>query len=417
MKQAVRELEEADLFDIPLDELDPAQPALFAADRHWRYFDRLRAEDPVHFTRSSEYGPYWSVTRYHDIVEIDSNHEVFSSDAYLGGVTIGGLQGTQSLPMFIAMDPPEHGRLRKTVTPIVSSQSLREFGPLIRQRVGVILDELPIGEPFDWVERVSTKLTSQMLATLFDYPLERCADLVRWSDVATAVPGHGVIDSAEQYEAEMSACFAAFEDLWQERVRRPPKGDLVSMLAHGAATAAMDPRTFYGNMVLLMVGGNDTTRNTITGSVLALDGLPNAYLRLRYNPQLLPNMVSECVRWQTPLAHMRRTALQNIEFRGKRIRKGDQVVMWYVSGNRDERAIEEPYEFRIDRAKPRQHLAFGFGVHRCVGNRLAELQLQILWEEILRRFPRVEPIGAPARVHSCFIRGYRSLMVRIPGRL
>jgi cytochrome P450 len=174
---------------------------------------------------------------------------------------------------------------------------------------------------------------------------------------------------------------------------------------------------YLGNVILLTIGGNDTTRNTISGSVYALNRFPDQYDKLRANPALIPSMVSETIRWQTPLAHMRRTAREDIEFGGKKIRTGDLVVMWYVSGNRDDDVIERPNDYVIDREKARQHLSFGFGIHRCVGNRLAELQLRVIWEEILKRFPEIEVLEEPKRTYSTFVRGYESMPVIIPRRL
>ncbi len=404
----------------PLEALSPAQPALFQADAMWPIFERLRKEDPVHYTAESDYGPYWSITKYNDIMAIDTNHQVFSSEAALGGITIAG-QGADSqlglLPMFIAMDPPKHDVQRKIVSPAVSPANLQILGPLIRERAGKILDGLPIGETFDWVDKVSMELTAMTLATLFDIPQEDRRRLTRWSDVVTAVPGHGVVDTMEQKMEEMKEYFGYFTKIWNDRVNAEPKGDLISMLAHNPATRNMEPREYHGNVILLTVGGNDTTRNTISGSVLALNQNPDQYAKLRANPALIPSMVSETIRWQTPLAHMRRTALQDIEFQGKQIKKGDKVVMWYVSGNRDDEVIDNPNAYIIDRERPRTHISFGFGIHRCVGNRLAELQLTIIWEEILKRFPNIEVVGEPKRVFSSFVKGYESLPVRIPARL
>ena len=403
----------AEAYALPLAELNPARPEQFQNDTMWPYFERLRAEDPVHYTAESNYGPYWSITKYNDIMAVDTNHAVFSSE---GGITIASQDGEQGpLPMFIAMDPPKHDEQRKTVNPAVSPFNLARLEPLIRERAAKILDSLPIGEEFDWVDKVSMELTAMTLATLFDMPQEDRRKLTYWSDVVTAVPGQGLIDTLEQKFAIFTEYHAYFTELWNQRVNAEPGNDLISMLAHGPATRNMSPREYFGNIVLLTVGGNDTTRNTITGSVLALNQNPDQYAKLRANPELITSMVSETIRWQTPLPHMRRIATQDIEFQGKQIRKGDKVVMWYVSGNRDDTVIERPNDYIIDRARPRQHLSFGFGIHRCVGNRLAELQLKILWEEILLRFPRIQVVGAPQRTLSNFVRGYTHLPVVIPG--
>ena len=405
----------AEAYALPLAELNPARPEQFQNDTMWPYFERLRAEDPVHYTAESNYGPYWSITKYNDIMAVDTNHTVFSSE---GGITIASQDGEQGpLPMFIAMDPPKHDEQRKTVNPAVSPFNLARLEPLIRERAAKILDSLPIGEEFDWVDKVSMELTAMTLATLFDMPQEDRRKLTYWSDVVTAVPGQGLIDTLEQKFAIFTEYHAYFTELWNQRVNAEPGNDLISMLAHGPATRNMSPREYFGNIVLLTFGGNDTTRNTITGSVLALNQNPDQYAKLRANPELITSMVSETIRWQTPLTHMRRTALADYELGGKQIRKGDKVVMWYVSGNRDDTVIERPNDYIIDRARPRQHLSFGFGIHRCVGNRLAELQLTIIWQEILKRFPTIQVVAEPKRVFSTFVKGYESMRVIIPTRV
>jgi cytochrome P450 len=408
----------AKAYATPLERFDVADPGLFQTDTHWPWFERLRKEDPVHYCAESEHGPYWSVTRYEDIMTVDTSHGAFSSDSRFGGITIRNFDEDFVLPMFIAMDPPKHDVQRKTVSPIVSPVNLAALEGTIRERVGLILDGLPIGETFDWVDRVSIELTTQMLATLFDFPWEERRKLTRWSDVSTAVPGGGIVESEEARRAELLECLAYFTDLWNQRVNSTePGNDLISMLAHGEATRNMPPMEYLGNIILLIVGGNDTTRNSITGGLLALSQNPDQEAKLRADPSLIPNMVSEIIRWQTPLAYMRRTAVRDFELAGKTIKTGDKVVMWYVSGNRDETAIENPNAFLIDRPQARRHLSFGFGIHRCVGNRLAELQLKIIWEEILKRFPKIEVMGEPRRVFSSFVKGYESLPVRIPTRL
>jgi cytochrome P450 len=402
----------AEAYSMALSDLDMSLGERFRDDTIWPFFERLRQEDPVHYCAESEFGPYWSVTRYADILTVDTTHQVFSSE---GGITIANPRDEFPLPMFIAMDPPKHDAQRKVVSPIVSPANLAALENIIRERTCAIFDALPIGETFDWVDRVSIELTTQMLATLFDFPWEDRRKLTRWSDVATASEKSGLIESEEARQAELLECAAYFTRLWNERVNAEPGRDLISMMAHADATRDMGPMEYLGNLLLLIVGGNDTTRNSITGGLLALNQNPGEYRKLRDNPALIASMVPEIIRWQTPLAHMRRIALEDYELNGKLIRKGDKVLMWYVSGNRDETAIENADQFIIDRPRPRQHLSFGFGIHRCVGNRLAEMQLRIVWEEILKRWDFIEVVGEPRRVFSSFVKGYETLPVRIPG--
>jgi cytochrome P450 len=395
----------------PLDEIDVSLASRFETDTMWPFFERLRAEDPVHYTAQSEVGPYWSVTRYRDIVEVEANHEVFSSE---GSISIYEQADDFHMPMFIAMDPPRHDAQRKTISPIVSTANLHRLEPIIRERAGKILDELPIGEPFDWVDRVSIELTSQMLATLFGFPFEERRKLVWWSDITTTDMSETM--TVEEARAELIGCAMYFQDLWNKAKEAPPTMDLISMLAHGESTREMPFMEFLGNLLLLIVGGNDTTRNSISGGLLALNRYPEAYDRLRADPAVMTSMIPEIIRWQTPVAHMRRTATADIAFHGKTIRKGDKVVMWYVSGNRDDTAIATPNDFVIDRPRAREHLSFGFGIHRCVGNRLAEMQLRVVWEEIMKRFPAIEVVGEPVRLKSCFLRAIRRMDVVIPAR-
>jgi len=253
-----------------------------------------------------------------------------------------------------------------------------------------------------------------MLATLFDFPFEDRRKLTRWSDVATADEESGIVGSEDERRAELIECLEYFTRLWNERVNSEAVGsDLISMLAHGESTKNMDPMEYLGNLILLIVGGNDTTRNSITGGVKFLNENPAEYDKLRADPSLIPNMVAEIIRYQTPLAYMRRTATQDTELGGKKISAGDKILMWYVSGNRDSSVIDRADDFIIDRPKARQHLSFGFGIHRCMGNRLAEMQLRILWEEILVRFEQVEVVGQEEMVNSSFVKGYAHLPVKL----
>ena len=413
-KAAVQRLAREEAYSTPLKDFHPGAPRLFQDDTLWPWFERLRKEEPVHYCTNAPIEPYWSVVKYNDIMLIATSHGTFSSDAKLGGILIRDAAPGYNWPSFIAMDQPRHSAQRKTVSPMFTPTHLDELAVMIRQRSAKVLDSLPRNETFNFVEKVSIELTTQMLATLFDFPFEERRKLTRWSDVSTALSKSGIVDSPEQRRQEMDECREYFARLWNERVNAEPRNDLLSMMAHSQATRYMDGDNLMGNIILLVVGGNDTTRNTMSGSVLALNENPDQYEKLRANPALIDSMVPEVIRWQTPLAHMRRTALVDTEFGGKKIKKGDRVVMWYVSGNRDEEVIDRPNEFIIDRPRPRTHLSFGFGIHRCVGMRLAELQLRIVWEEILKRFERIEVVGPPKRLYSSFVRGIESLPVRIP---
>lgn len=399
-----------DAWSADLAALDMSRPERFRDDAIWPFFERLRREAPVHYCPDSLNGPFWSVTRFNDIMHVETNHQLFSSEP---AITLFDPEEDFPLPMFIAMDPPKHDVQRKTVSPIVAPGNLATLEPIIRERAAGLLDAIPRGEVFNWVDKISIELTTQMLATLFDFPWEDRRKLTRWSDVATAAPGAGIVESDEQRRAELVECLAYFSELWNRRAKEPPKPDLISMLAHGENTRNMAPQEYLGNLILLIVGGNDTTRNSITGSLYALSKWPEQFAKLRANPALIPALVSETIRWQTPLAYMRRTALQDTELGGKTISKGDKLAMWYISGNRDEEVIADPNNFNIERENVRHHLSFGFGIHRCVGNRLGEMQLRIVWEEILKRFDRIEIMGEPKRVLSSFVHGYETLPVRI----
>ena len=396
-------------YSLPIEAINPIDPELFRSDALWPYFERLRKEDPVHYARDERYGPYWSVTRYDDIVAVDTDHQTFSAEP---SIMIGDPDANFTLRMFVAMDPPRHDVQRRIVSPAFAPQNLMNLEPIIRRRAAEILDGIAIGEELDWVDKVSIELTTMTLAVLLDFPWEDRRKLTRWSDVTTATFESGVVASPMQRRAELLECLDYFQRLRSERAVRPG-GDLISLLAHGESTRNMDRMEFLGNLMLLIVGGNDTTRNAISGSVVALNENPQQYAKLRADPGLIPSMVSETIRWQTPIAYVRRTATRDATLRGKSISKGDKVVMWYVSGNRDEAAIPDPDRYDIERPQVRRHLSFGNGIHRCLGSRLAELQLRIIWEEILKRFSNIELTGEPRRVFSSFIRGYEFLPVRI----
>ena len=401
--------------ETPISEIDVSDPRLYADDTWGPLFARLRREAPVHYCYKSAYGPYWSVTRYDDIMAVELDHAAFSSSSEHGGIQIADPPPGAQYVNFIRMDPPRHTAQRKTVAPIATPTHIAKLEGLIRERTAKVLDGLPRNETFDWVDKVSIELTTMMLATLFDFPWEDRRLLPYWSDVAVAnldAPDSPV-KTQEERVAELTRMGQYFAKLFEERARKPPRVDLISMMVHSEAMLTQPQHEFIGNLGLLIVGGNDTTRNTMTGGLLALHENPGEWAKLRANPNLVPSLVHETIRFQTPVIHMRRTATRDTKLGGLAIRKGDKVVMWYVSGNRDESAIPEPDRFVVDRDRPRAHLSYGAGIHRCVGERLADLQLRVLWEEIVRRGMQIEVVGRPVRVYSNFLRGFRSMLVRI----
>ena len=402
---------------VPLDQIDPSDPQIYYDDVWQPYFERLRREAPVHRVQDSPYGPYWAVTKYRDIVQVEVNHKVFSSSDEVGGIQIQDAPKGMERTSFIRMDPPEHDEQRREVSGTVNPVTLAKMETLIRERTNMVLDRLPRNEPFNWVEHVSIELTSMMLATLFDYPIEDKARLIRWSDTFICdinAPDAPVRTEEARFAEQMK--FAEYmNEFWEDRAKKPKSFDVISIMAHGEATKRMTLRERMGILILFLVGGNDTTRNSMTGGLLGLSQFPDQFAKLRANPELVNSLVPEIVRWQTPVIHMRRTSTADAEIGGKPIKAGDKVVIWYISGNRDEDAIENPNQFIVDRRRPREHMSFGFGIHRCLGNRLAEMQLKILWEEVLKRDLQIEVLDKPVYAYSNFLHAIRSLPVRIAG--
>ena len=407
--------------DLPIEQIDVSQHRLFETAEVLPVFARLRREAPVHYCPKSQFGPYWSITRHEDIMRVDTDPVAFSSAIQNGGVSIDdrlmrATKGDFRFEGFIAKDPPAHGRYRKAVQPIVSAESLQNLRSLIQERTDRILDELPVGERFDWVERVSVKLTTMMMATLFDVPLADAPKLAYWSDITGAIEGADGFVSYEHRTEQLMKCLDYFSALFKERAAAPPKFDLISMLAHDPDTCNLQPMDFLGQVLLLIVGSNDTTRNSMSASINCLNLFPDEFRKMWADPGLIDAMVKEVVRWQTPIAHQRRTAVKDVVMRDQTIRAGDKVVMWYYSGNRDETVFPNPDRVRFDRANINHHLSFGFGIHRCMGMRVAELQLRILWQAILERFEAIELVAAPKRIRSISRNGYKEMMVRVTPR-
>ena len=407
--------------NIPLDEINPARPELYTDENVLELFKRLREKDPVHFFDDPTFGPMWSITRYEDCIAIDTDHKRFSSSDQFGGIQIDDnivrppVEGIE-ISAFITKDQPDHAPIRKSVQPIASPPALDSFKETIAQRTNDILDSLPEGEEFNWVDTVSIELTTQMLATLFDFPFEDRHLLTYWSDITTSSEGSDHFPGHEKRVEGLMECLAYFTKLRESRANGAPNFDLVSMLARDPNTKDMDPMNFLGNLILLIVGGNDTTRNSMSASINAWNQFPDEFAKLWEDPTLIDTMVAEVIRWQTPLSHMRRTALEDVEMHGKTIKKGDKVVMWYYSGNHDEDVFKDARTVKFDRPNGKSHLSFGFGIHRCMGLRVAELQLRILWQQIIEKFEKIEIVKDPVRVSSHFVNGYSEMIVKVTRR-
>ena len=404
----------------PLPELDLTSRDVSRADLYtkdlWRVpFAEMRENAPINKVTGSAYGDYWNICSHKAIQHVEALPDIFSSDVKQGGITISDpdFESDFQLPMFIAMDRPKHTGQRRTVAPAFTPSQMKEMEDEIRMRTAEVLDSLPWGEEFDWVDKVSIELTTGMLAILFGFPWEDRRLLTYWSDWAGDVELSLAPELDEQRRAILYEMGAYFQNLWNERVNAEPTPDLISMMIHSEHMKDMDQMEFMGNLVLLIVGGNDTTRNTMSGVVWGLDKFPDERKKLQENPELASNAVQEIIRWQTPLAHMRRTALEDTDLFGHQIKKGDKLIMWYISANRDEEVFENPDKLIVDRENARRHLAFGYGIHRCVGARLAELQIRILLEEMHKRRMQVNPTGEHERVHACFVHGFRKMQVNL----
>ena len=401
----------------PLNPFDVSQDALYVEDTWREPFARLRAEMPISWREESPFGSYWSVVTHDLVQEVELRHDVFSSRWDMGNITIADAVNGEGFPNFIAQDQPIHTAQRRVIAPAFSPSQMLKLDAAVKARTKELMDGLPIGETFDWVERVSIPQTLGMLCILFDMPFDEWRDIKRWSDWASGVSAENLTDEYRtEFLVQMGEMLGRFDRELEDRRGKPPSDDLLSRMVHSEAMGNMEPMERIANIALLIVGGNDTTRNSMSALVEAFDKYPEQFDRLRADPSLIPNAAQEIIRWQSPVTHMRRTALEDTQLGGQTIRKGEKVVMWYISANRDEKMFPDAERFDVGRENARRHLSFGHGIHRCVGAKLAESQIATVIAEMVSRNIRVVPQGAPERLASPFLHGFTAMPVRIEPR-
>lgn len=395
--------------------VDLKNPDLYLDGPPHEVFARLRRECPVYWNAESDGPGFWAITKYHDIAQISRNPALYASARKRGGHRIQNEEDVSSrdaAASMISMDPPEHTHYRRMLSPALSAPKLAGMEPRIRQRVRDILDRVADLDTCEFVSSVAAELPIQVLAELLGVPQEDRCRLFEWSDAVIGEDDPELRASPEHIdrcEAEM----AEYALRLRERRRAEPGDDLVSMLAHARVDGRpMSDERFLSAFALMVVAGNETTRNAIAGGVLALTEHPDQRRLLVERPQLIARAVDEIIRWVSPVHHMRRTATGESTIRGERIREGDKIVLWYPSANRDEEVFLDPFRFDVTRAGP-PHLAFGIGPHFCLGSRLAELELRVLLEELLPRCPEIDVCGPIARLRSNFINGIKRMPVRL----
>ncbi len=397
-----------------INPVDVSANALYVDDTWRAPFARLRAEAPVSWREESPFGAYWSVATHALVQEVEVHPEIYSSRWDLGNITIADSVGGSEFPNFIAQDPPIHTAQRKVIAPAFSPSQIVKLEAQVRARTTELFAGLPRGETFDWVERISIPLTLGMLCILFDMPFDEWRDIKRWSDYASGVSADNLNDEYRaEFLTQMTQMLGRFDRELEARRALPPSDDLLSRMVHSEAMGHMDAMERIANIALLIVGGNDTTRNSMSALVEAFDRYPEQLERLRADPALIPNAAQEIIRWQSPVTHMRRTVLSDTELGGQTIKAGEKVVLWYISANRDEGVFPAAEHFDVGRDNARRHLGFGHGIHRCVGARLAEVQLAAVIGEMVRSGARFVPQGLPTRLASPFLHGFTAMPVQI----
>ena len=397
---------------------DLKDPGLYEAGVPWEAFATLRREDPVHWNPESDGAGFWAVTRHADIVEVSRQPSVFSSAHENGGHRIFnenevGLTGAGDSAIgipFISRDPPLHTRYRKFIMPALSPVRLGDIEARIRARATRLIAAIPLGEPIDLVPTLAAPLPLMTLAELLGVSGDLWPRLYDWTNAFVGEDDPYFRQSPVAL-AETLGYFFAFALYFYAARRAAPTDDIASLLANAEIEGEPVPfRDFVANLILVLVGGNETTRNSLSHSVAAFSLNSAQWRAIRDDRSLLRTAAPEMVRFASPVMHMRRTAMQDTMIGGRKIAKGDKIVLWYISGNRDESVFAEADRFDVTR-RGAQHVGFGAGQHVCVGSRLAEMQLRVAFDILAERVTSFEVQAPPRRFRSNFINGLKNLDV------
>jgi cytochrome P450 len=397
----------------------------FTDEVPYAMFDWLRQNDPVRWYDWPHGKGYWAITRHDDLVAVHKDTKTFSSETGATALEDLAPDAIEARKSMIDTDPPRHTRLRALVNREFTPRAVAAYENLLRELTRVILDEaLPLGE-FDFVEHVAAPLPIQVLCRILGVPPEDNLLLIDWGDRMIGSTDPAMSDMSYEHPDSDAYRLLPFRspaavELWRyghgiaEQRRTEPEDDIVSKLVHAEIDGErLTAREFDVMFLLLVVAGNETTRQAIAHGMLALMEHPEELSRLRDDPSLMPTAVDEIIRWATPVLHFRRTATCDVELRGQTIREGDKVVTWYISANRDELVFDDPYRFDVGR-RPNDHVSFGRGgPHFCLGAHLAKLEVKVMFEELLPRLQSIEPAGPPERIRTNFTNAFRAMPVRV----
>ena len=384
-------------------------------------FKRLREEAPIYWHEESlDFEPgFWALTKHEDIVRVSKDPMTFSSA--VGGhlMTMGDPEVVDPSAVaaiignMIGMDPPDHQIYRKMVAPSFTPKAIRTLEGDMRLKIRELLENVEDKGEFNFVTEISEQLPLWVLCEMMGIPESERPKIRDLVNNLTDASIQQDPNNAFQIWVNYMELFKMGRDMIEER-RKNPTDDLMSVVANTKIEGGeLPPELLDGFFLLMVIAGNETTRNTLTGGLMALTDNPEEREKLLKDPSLISNATDEMLRWVTSVIYFRRTATKDTNIRGQDIKAGDKVVMWYGSANRDEDIFKDGHLFRVDRENAKKHLAFGAGEHLCLGNRLGHMQIRILFEELLDRFPNIHSVSDPVRIPSNFLAGISELKVRI----